>query len=130
MLLEPILLTHLAPYFLMTVGLGAGLCLFFTLKKEIALLRAECSHNTSGRNAEPRASEEERADPRCGLDRLVPRPGAAAPVGLVAGKLPKDRILRLYEQGESPAAIAQSLELPEGQVKLLLKVKRLVGETA
>jgi hypothetical protein len=130
MTFQPFLLAVIAPYVFLAVGLGAGLGLFFSLKKEIAQLRAECRNSTSRPNVVARTPEDERDNPQCNLERVVSRIGEPAPVRLVAGDLPKARILRLYEQGESPAVIAETLDLPEGQVKLLLKVQRLVGETA
>ncbi len=129
MLLEPFLITIVAPYVLLSAGLGVGLYLFYILKKEIARLGAECSNNASGLNAVLRTSEAERADLRRDLERVVSRAEASGSLRLLAGILPRDRILRLHEQGESPAAIAQTLGLPSGQVKLLLKVRRLVGGT-
>lgn len=130
MTFEPLLfVTIVAPYVVLTVGLGAGLYLFYTLKAEIAKLRAECKQKSAGLSAALRASEVERADLRRDLRGLVSGTGESDPVRLAAGSLPRDRILQLHGQGESPAAIAQRLELPDGQVKLLLKVRRLVGET-
>jgi hypothetical protein len=114
--------TVVAPYVLLTAGLSAGLYLFYTLKAEIAMLRAECQQRTAELSAALRASEVEREDLRRDVQRVVSASGKS-------GSLPRDRVLQLHEQGESPAAIARSLGLPDGQVKLLLKVRRLVGET-
>ena len=129
MILEPFFLTMVVPYVLLTAGLVVGLYLFFTLTREIARLGEECNDNVSRLRELLGASEAERAELRRDLERVVPRSGASGLVRFVAGNLPKDSILRLHQHGESPAAIAQTLGLPDGQVKLLLKVRHLAGET-
>jgi len=129
MIVEPFFVTIVTPYVLLTVGLSAGLYLFYTLKAEIAVLSAECKQRTAGLEAALRASDVERDDLRRDLARVVSGTGKSGPVRLTADNLPRDSILRLHKQGESPVAIAPSLGLPEGQVKLLLKVRRLIGET-
>ena len=125
---ELFFVTVVAPYVLLTAGLSAGLYLFYTVKAEIAMLRAECRQKAAGLSAALRASEVERADLKRDLRRVVSGTGESGQVRLAAGNLPRDRILQLHERGESPAAIAQSLGLPDGQVKLLLRVRQLVGE--
>lgn len=128
MILEPFFLAIVAHYVLLTAGFGVGLGLFFRLRKQVARLAAECSDNASSLAAVLRTTEAERADLRRDLERAVSRTEASGSVRPVAGNFPRDRILRLHEQGESPAAIAQTLGLPDGQVKLLLKVRCLVAE--
>lgn len=130
MILQPFLLTVVTPYLLLTAGLGAGVYLLFTMKDEIARLGTECTDNASRLRAALRASEAERADLRRDIERIASRAEASGSIRPVDANFPRDRILRLHEQGESPAAIAQTLGLPDGQVKLLLKVRCLVGETA
>jgi hypothetical protein len=129
MILDSFVLTIVAPYVLLTVGLAVGLYLFFTLKNEIARLDAEGNNITSRLEEVLRTSESERADARRDLARSVSRIEAAESGRLAAGSLPRERILQLHKQGETPAAIARTLGLPDGQVKLLLKVRCLVAET-
>ena len=130
MILEPLSLAIVALYLLLTAGFGVGLCLFFRLRKQVAQLGAECSDNASSLAEVLRTTEAERADLRRDLKRVVSRTEASGSVRPVAGNFPRDSILRLHEQGESPAAIARALGLPDGQVKLLLKVRCLVGKTS
>ena len=108
MILEPFFLAIVAHYVLLIAGFGLGLCLFFRLRKQVARLGVECSDNASSLAAVLRTTE------------------ASGSVRPVAGKFPRDKILRLHEQGESPAAIAQTLGVPNAQVDLLLKVRGLV----
>jgi len=129
MILESFLFTMVVPYVLLTAGLGVGLYLFFTLKREIARLSAECSNSISGLKAVLSAPAAEPGDLRRDLDRVVPRTRASGLVRWVEGNLRRDRILRLHQQGESPAAIARTLGVPDSQVKLLLKVRSLVEAT-
>jgi hypothetical protein len=130
MLLEPLFISILTPYVLLTAGLGTGLYLFYTLKVEIARISAKSREQSSALKAALQASEAERANLRRDLDRLVARIGTSGPVRVTAGDVSRDRILRLHEQGESPTAIAQTLGLPDGKVQLLLKVRRMMGATS
>jgi hypothetical protein len=127
MIREPFFLAIVAQYLLLTACFGVGLCLFVRLRKQVARLGAECSDNASSLAAALRTTEAEQADLRRDLERVVSRTEASGTVRPVAGNFPRDRIVRLHEQGESPAAIAQTLGLPDGQVKLLLKVRGLFG---
>jgi hypothetical protein len=129
MILEPFFFAVVAFYVLLAVGLGATLYLLITLNAGIARLRAECDNKTSGLKAVLRLAATERANLRRELDRVESTTGASSQAWLVAGNLSRDKILRLHEQGENPTAIAQTLGLPDGQVKLMLKVQRMVGET-
>jgi len=52
------------------------------------------------------------------------QPGGQAKPAFNVGK--RSQALRMHRRGDSPEAIATALELPRGEVELLLKVHRIV----
>jgi hypothetical protein len=111
----PLSITIAAPGVLLILGLAVNLYLDLRTKAKIARLGAECRNRILELEEPPQAPE-----------RTV-EPGSVRPA---QGRFPKDRILALHELGESPAAISRILGLPAGQVSLLLKVRRLAGQTS
>ncbi|MBZ5591155.1 MAG: hypothetical protein LAP39_02895 [Acidobacteriia bacterium] len=121
---------------LVVVALGFALHLIRTVK-----VRVRSSAPGTGRLLASEIGELKRR-----LDELAARPPAAAPHAATAeepGLLPgpaevrpgmnlsrRSQALRLFRRGETPEQIASSLRVPSGEVRLLLKVHRMVMEQA
>jgi hypothetical protein len=116
-------------YTLLALGLGLCLYLFVTLKHEIqknrrrqATLEAALARMNAGMGevAAKLAETEERAE------MLVPPTPPRS--GLNLGT--RSQALRMWRRGDTPQQIAAALRIPEREVELLVKVQRLVMETA
>lgn len=112
------------------LSLAGALLLFFSLKRELARLRAEVAGLEEKRAAEAaelrRAlrvlAEELEEERKAALDRL-----AGPKQGINLSK--RSQALRMHRLGASPEKIAAEMGFSRREVELLLKVHRTVLET-
>jgi hypothetical protein len=119
----------------LTVALGLALYLLTTVKvrvrsapmeregplhAEIGELRKRMDELAARQHAPD--SEGERESERSGFE------GAAIPLRSGINLSRRSQALRLHRRGETPEQIASSLGVPTGEVRLLLKVHRVVME--
>ena len=97
----------LAECLLALAGMGACVWLFVLMKAEL-------------RGASRRSRNRAEAEKQTGL--LVPPPATRSGFNLSK----RSQAIRMSRRGETPSQIAAALELPQGEVDLLLKVHRLV----
>jgi hypothetical protein len=126
----------LNPWFIFTLltgGIAACLCLFFSLKLETRKIvrgaqsaQLEMGHTLEclTRELEAIAAEIRLMQER--VDRTVTPPLAVS--GLNLNK--RGLALRMHRRGESAGQIANALTLPEREVELLLKVQQVYAEAA
>jgi hypothetical protein len=121
----------LTPCALVAAGLGLALYLFCTLKIEI---RAGGRRRRGPPPAPPEMAElrrrldEMEARWRESESRAAPAEPPAVRPGMNLNR--RSQALRLYRRGETPGEIARLLAMPGGEVRLLLKVHRLLAEEA
>lgn len=118
-------------YAVEAVGLGLCLYLFFTLKHEARLLELRGANRQNALEVTVKALEAAIEEMKCGLREVEEQTGMlVAPAPLPSGLNLNKRLqaLRMYRRGESPEKIAASLQLPQTEVELLLKVQRIVLE--
>ncbi|MDX2151336.1 MAG: hypothetical protein SFV54_11425 [Bryobacteraceae bacterium] len=119
----------LGPYLLLTLGLGASLYQFVTVKRELwkarrisddernrfqdslLKLQMELESLKASALASPQPPEMERA--------------ASAPLTPGMNLNKRAHVLRMYRRGDRPDQIAAALSLPQNEVDLLLKVHRV-----
>jgi hypothetical protein len=124
----------LNPWFistLLTAGIVACLCLFFSLKLETrTIVRAaqsaqrEMGDTLERLTGELRAIAAEIRLMQERVDRTVSPPLAVSGLNLNKRSL----ALRMHRRGESAGQIANALTLPEREVELLLKVQQVYAE--
>jgi hypothetical protein len=126
-------LIPLAPYALMCAGMVVCLFVFLSLKREIQEVKAKARR---GQESWERASGElsrsleevverlREAEERAGL-LVAPAPPRS---GLNLAK--RTQAMRMYRQGRDPRAVAATLELPRADVELLMKVQKMVLNSA
>lgn len=128
-MLERVLLP-LSYYLLLAGGLGACLYLFLTLKREVRKLEARWKRRHQELEETIRTLQAEldvvkdrlrEAEERAGM--LVP----PAPLRSGLNLSKRTQALRMAARGETPEHIAAALSLPEGEVQLLMKVRRMVA---
>jgi hypothetical protein len=120
-------------YSLLTAGIVACLCLFFSLKLETRKIvaSAQAAQREMGLTLDSLTKQLEAiaADIRLmqeRVDRTVTPPLAVSGLNLNKRSL----ALRMHRRGESAAQIASALTLPEREVELLLKVQQVYAEAA
>jgi hypothetical protein len=120
-------------YSLLTAGIVACLCLFFSLKLETRKIvaSAQTAQREMGLTLDSLTKQLEAiaADIRLmqeRVDRTVTPPLAVSGLNLNKRSL----ALRMHRRGESAAQIASALTLPEREVELLLKVQQVYAEAA
>jgi hypothetical protein len=114
------------------VALAATAAAFFAIYRAGALVKASEARVKANREA----SEEANASLRTALDSLtaqfqelrnqpavISTPGLPKP-GLNLNK--RSQALRMHRRGDSPEAIASTLEIPRQEIDLLLKVHQIV----
>lgn len=123
-------LLPLSYYLLLAAGLGACLYLFLTLKREVRKLEARWKRRHQELEETIRALQADldvvkdrlrEAEERAGM--LVP----PAPLRSGLNLSKRTQALRMAARGETPEHIAAALSLPEGEVQLLMKVRRMVA---
>jgi hypothetical protein len=123
-------LLPLSYYLLLAGGLGACLYLFLTLKREVRKLEARWKRRHQELEETIRALQADldvvkdrlrEAEERAGM--LVP----PAPLRSGLNLSKRTQALRMAARGETPEHIAAALSLPEGEVQLLMKVRRMVA---
>jgi hypothetical protein len=117
----------LTVYTLLAGGLLLCLYLFFSLKREHELLRRKWLEERQAVSASLegfrnslehlRGALEENATPVAGFGSL---PGTAASLHLTR----RSQALRMHRRGESPEHIAAALQMPRGELELLLKLQQ------
>lgn len=123
-----IFLHPLTPLILLSVGLGLGVFLFVSLKRELRRTLRACG-SRQGTNEE--AIRKLQAE----FSRLN---GQLAEIEEIAASLPRfsppersinvtrrTHVLRMHRRGERPEQIAAALGLPRNEVELLVKVHRM-----
>lgn len=132
------ILGPLAVYALVGISLLLSLFLFITVKMEVGALAGRARRDREAFQAEAGAARAEIAglrDEIAGLQSvlreleetngaLVPPPPSPSGLNLTV----RSQVLRRHRLGEEPAAIAAALGIPLTEVKLLIKVNRLVME--
>lgn len=127
-----------AVYALVGISLLLSLFLFVTVKLELGSLAGRARRDretfqaaTGAARAEASGLRDELAGLRSALreleqasSALVPPPPAPSGLNLTA----RSQVLRRHRLGEEPAAIAASLGIPFTEVRLLIKVNRLMLE--
>jgi Flp pilus assembly protein TadB len=110
-------------YSVTAVGLAASLLLWIGAKAELRTLRkdmAEFREKAEGELRNLSAGLEEIRTAR----QTAPEP-LAAPVGQALNLTKRAQVLRMHNRGESIHSIAAALQIPSGEVNLLLKIERL-----
>jgi len=105
-------------YSFLALALIGCLVLFFSMKKEIALMRR--SFTASRDSAAAAGATASRPDPETA--------DVACLTGQPLNLTRRDQALRMQRRGESPALIAGALRLPRNEVDLLLKVQKLTDD--
>jgi hypothetical protein len=105
-------------YSFLALALVGCLALFFSMKKEIALVRRSFTESRDSAAAAGLAAsrqDSETAD-------------VASLIGQNLNLTRRAQALRMQRRGESPATIAGALRLPSNEVDLLLKIQKLKDE--
>ena len=119
----------LAACLFVVTGIGASVWLFLLLKAEL--------HKASSRSKQRQAATEASLNAvRVSLFNLDKRIGdAERQTGILVPPPPtrsgfnlskRSQAIRMHRRGETPSRIAAALELPQGEVDLLLKVHEIV----
>lgn len=114
--------------FLIAAACGVSCYLFVSLKREIA--GAEKRRKGDLRSAELRTAElKGRIDElRKDLETLPLPVAASPPAAMNLNK--RTQALRMVRLGEGPEHVAAALNLPRKEVELLVKVQKLIVDTA
>lgn len=126
MLRQPIL--QAAPYVLMAGAVLASACLFFTLKLAFQSALARIRRDVKRAQAELDQLKRDVAGIGLRLQDAEERAGVLVPPtpprsGLNVSR--RTQVIRRFRRGGRPENIAASLNLPKGEVELLLKVHRM-----
>jgi hypothetical protein len=105
------------------VGLAASLILWIGAKFELRAMRRKTADSIKAIESEMRnltaALEEIRT-----AKQAAPEP-VALPMGQALNLTKRAQVLRMHNRGESVHSIAAALQIPTGEVSLLLKIERL-----
>lgn len=130
MMLDKILLP-LSYYALLVSGLALCLYLFLALKVEIRQLEKRWTRKHQGLEETVCQMQAQLDELRDRLREAEERAGvlvAPAPPRSGLNLSKRTQALRMFARGESAEHVAAALSLPEGEVKLLLKVRRTLAE--
>ncbi len=106
------------PYLILAASLAANLFLFFSLKREIQVLRVKHGELS----VRLQAAEEKEGEP---LAEGIPAPRRAG-----FNLNTRVQAMRLWRQGEPPERIATLLGVPCKEVELLIRVRRMAAGSA
>jgi hypothetical protein len=113
-------------YALLTIGLGLCLCLFASLKRDLAASESRWQKKLASLESEwekrARALDEQWKELSQAAGLLVPP--APARSGLNLNK--RSQALQMSRRGEKPHDIAAALSIPQNEVELLVKVQRIM----
>lgn len=121
-------LIPLAPYLLTAAGMAACLCIFCSLKQELAVLRARLRRHDGDIARSSRRVLDELEEIRAQLREAEERTAQLVPPPPVRSGLnihTRTQAIRLFRRGEEDREIALKLGLPLYEVRLLLKVHNL-----
>ena len=124
---------ELAPFLLLIAGLGAGLAIFVTLKRELFAIRKLMRSQADQIEIIKQAFTAESGSLKERIQEAEERAGVlSAPPPLRSGlNLSKrSQVMRMAKHGEKPHEIAAALSLPRKEVELLLKVQKIVLSSA
>lgn len=122
------LLAALLPYLLMTLTLAACLVVLLQSSAQAARLRRQLHESQNALRAE-HAALRQRVDQLAEMDRPAPPP-PARPLGPSLNLTRRGAALRLARSGENTESIAATLQVPQNEVQLLMKVQRLLAQTS
>jgi len=124
-------LIPLAPYLLIAAGLPACMYIFYSLKREMHVLRKRLKQRDSQFDSTCQTISAEidqmRTDLRDAEERtaqLVPPPPARSGLNVNA----RTQAIRMARRGEDAHEIASKLGLPTNEVKLLLKIHKMATD--
>jgi hypothetical protein len=118
------ILSPMLQYAFLALALAAGLVLFLSMKREIALVRRSATENRDSSAVSVATLTSE-------LDTLRRRTEAAETASFTGRELNLTRraqAVRMQRRGESSATIAAALRLPRNEIDLVLKVQKLVND--
>ena len=124
------LLNPMMVYAIAAAGLLTALCLFVSIKREMAKARNLAKESQTARESDQLAVaglETELESLRESVRHLESIPaGRSANTGINLSK--RAQALRMHRRGESVPSIAAALETPSNEIALLLKVHALTNE--
>ena len=112
------IMQYIVQYSVLALGLGASLCLFLSLKRELHLQRQKhCREIDEIRSRLKSAAEQEPV-------QIISPPAARSGFNLSR----RVQAMRLSRRGESVEHIAAALGVPDREVELLLRVQQMSAE--
>jgi len=113
------ILSPLALYAALALGLIASLALFFSAKLEMQAVRRSMSATIATLKAELEGIRE-------GLGNLEMAPASAAPAEAL-NLTKRTQALRMHRRGEPTPSIAAAVRAPRNEIELMLKVQELTN---
>lgn len=123
------LLIALLPYLLMTLTLAACLVVLLQSSTQTARLRRKL-HESQGTLRAEHAALKQRVDQLASEVTARPEPVPARQPGPSLNLTRRGAALRLARSGENTEAIAATLQVPQNEVQLLMKVQHLLAQTS
>lgn len=130
-ILDPVLVQQIlqaAPFVVMAAAVMFSACLFFALRRDFHQVLAGIKRDLKRLQAETGQLNRDFAEFGVRLQDAEERAGVLVPPPALRSGLNVTRrtqVIRMFRRGDRPEGIAQSLNLPRGEVELLLKVHRL-----
>jgi DNA-binding NarL/FixJ family response regulator len=111
-------------YLITGVGLLASLCLWLGAKAELRSARKATAKSIEALSGELREISARLEQTRNASEAAVEN--APLPIGQAINLTKRAQVLRMRHRGESVNSIAAALQIPSGEVLLLLKIERLL----
>lgn len=122
----PLILT-LLPYLLLAASLVLVLVLFLDLSRRLQLLRSRVGESTARFQADATEVTNGMASLRLRIEEIDMDPGTAASIAANGmNSTVRAKVLKMHRLGQPVDTIADTLQLPKGEVDLLVKVHQIV----
>ena len=125
----PLILT-LLPYLLLAASLALFLGLFFGINRRLQQLRSRVGESDARRQAESIEVTNGMASLRLRIEEIEAGQQEVEPVAGVPGSginsTVRAKVLKMHRLGQPIDGIASTLQLPKGEVDLLVKVHQIV----
>jgi hypothetical protein len=122
------LLIPLLPYLFLTASLVLLLGLLYGMNQRIRKLRAQVGKCEARLQAETAQFVNLLASLKLRIEELEAQPPAAVSTVATAGlnSTVRSKVLKMHQLGQAPGKISETLQVPQGEVDLLVKVHRIV----
>ena len=120
------ILSPLTQYAMLALGLLACLIFFVSLKLEVHRVRAQAAKASEAARSDCDTLSRELETVRQGLREIETSPASALPAGSL-NLTRRAQALRMHRRGEEISTIAGALQVPQNEIRLLLKVQELAS---